>query len=69
MSDHNHDGLHERKDGIVYDVDKIDDELGIIEKDGIRLTHDRMNGTLRIERTQIGLTEIIGELEELVDDE
>lgn len=46
----NHTGLRVHGSGFRYDVDKIDDELGIITEHGVTLVHDRKKGELLIEQ-------------------
>jgi len=58
-----HDGLTLTERGFTYDVDRIDDELGMIEENGIRLLHDRRNGVLRVERIDPTIEQIIEDLE------
>ena len=50
MNDKNHDGLTILNSGYRYDVDKIDDELGIITEHDVTLVHDRRRGELLIQQ-------------------
>ena len=51
--------------GIAYDVEHLND-LGFLRENGISLLFDRMNNRLVIEREELSLQEILGELERLI---
>jgi hypothetical protein len=60
------DAIHSvKRRGFSYSIDCLD-ELGIVEENGVRLIYDRMNDSLRVERTRPTLETIKQDLEEVI---
>jgi len=59
------DTIREVHRGLEYDPDKLDN-LGMVERNGVRFLYNRMDGYLRVERTEPTLETIRQDLERVM---
>jgi len=62
------DTVREVRRGFEYDPDRLDN-LGVVERNGVRLIYNRMDGYLRVERTDPTLETIAADLRRVMGDD
>ena len=59
--------IKEKRRGFEYDSDYLD-KLGVVERNGVRLIYNRVDGVLRVERMEPTLETVLEDLETVMGD-
>ena len=59
--------IKEKRRGFEYDPDYFD-KLGVVERNGVRLIYNRVDGVLRVERMEPTLETVLEDLETVLGD-